>query len=113
MVTLNFIETLICVASNIHFVGQYTIWIKLICFRNVTEWVCALAVPVADTIIRNTPLNPVLFFVFSLTDKSKTSTSENSENQFLVTYWYKNIIGNINLTVSLIVSQIFCKTTFL
>ena len=26
-------------------------------------------------------------------------------------YWYKNNIGKINLIVSLIISQIFCKTS--
>ena len=39
------------------------------------------------------------YLYLRLTDKSKKLTSENSENQFLVMYWYKNNIGKINLIV--------------
>ena len=42
---------------------------------------------------------------------TEDSIGENSENQFLDMYWYKNNIGEINLTLSLIISQKFCKTS--
>ena len=52
-----------------------------------------------------------LIFVLSLIDKSKKTTSKNSENQFLAMYWYINNIGERNLIVSLIISQKFYKTS--
>ena len=71
----------------------------------------AWAVPIAVTITPSTPLHSVLIFCIRLIDKSKKTISENSENQFLVMYWYKNNIGEINLILSLIMSQKFCKTS--
>ena len=61
---------------------------------------CALAMSLVVTITQDTPDSfcSVLFFILDITDNSKKTTSENSENQFLViVYWYTNNIGEINL----------------
>ena len=95
--------------KNIYFVEQYTIGLSFneinlpidFLLNEMFEW----AVPIAVTITPSTPLHSVLIFCL------RFNRQKQENNYFLVMYWYKNNIGEINLILSLIVSQKFCKTS--